>query len=114
MRRIAGEAQGNRWMFDDSTQFGAGSQISPRSGAPINWLRRRLISSRVIWFCWMANLLSACWFCVWIFNDGMFGDTVRLFPAHVQSLFRRGAELSAPDFANRFKMLCQVVDDRVR
>jgi hypothetical protein len=53
----------------------------------------------------MANLLSLCWFCAWIFNDGMFGETVRLFPVHVRSLFRWGAELSAPDFANRLAML---------
>jgi hypothetical protein len=43
--------------------------------------------------------------CMWVFGDGLFADTVRLFPVHIWSLVGRGSELSDPHFFSRLVWL---------
>ncbi len=92
-------------MFGDTTLPIGASQPEPGAITHTNWLRRTLMSSSAVWCYWVANVTALGGLCVWIFSDGLFAGTVRLFPDHLRALISLGPEMSDPQFFNRLVSL---------
>ncbi len=65
------------------------------------------MSSQVLWACWLSNLASFFVLSIWVFSDGLFAETFRLFAAFVHSLiyFESSTSLSDPQLATRLLAL---------
>jgi hypothetical protein len=96
-------------MFGNPALPNEAAQPEPRAVAQTNWLRRTFMSSSVVWCYWVANLTALGGLCAWIFSDGLFTDTVRLFPEHLRSFVGRGPEMSDPQLFNRLVLIAIVL-----
>jgi hypothetical protein len=92
-------------MFCNTRLPTGAAPTEPRNVARINLFRRKLLSSSAVRCYWVANLIALGGLCAWIFSDGLFANTVRLFPDHLWSFVGQGPEMSDPQLFSRLVLL---------